>query len=483
MKASIVFALASSTALGWITPALAQDAANERAGDIVVTARRVEERLQDVPISMTVFNQDQVASRNIVSGSDLATYTPSLSANSRFGAETAAFAIRGFTQENFTSPSVATYFADVIGPRANGGTAGGNGAGVGQFFDLQNVQVLKGPQGTLFGRNTTGGAVLIVPQKPTDEFGGYFEVSVGNFDMYRLQGVLNAPLADTVRVRLGFERQKRNGYVHNNSGIGPEDYDDVDYWAFRGAVVADLTPDLENYLIVRYSESKTNGTFNKIVGINATGCDAGVDRSKYPLPGSPVFNLPGQTLASTASFLAPLACSGSFARQKARGDGFWDVDAGSPKPFLRIKQWGITNTTTWGISDTVTLKNIASYQQFRQSQSLFIGNDNFVFPANPNPAWTGLPFTWVGIYPSQGLANVEQETMTEEFQIQGKSGDGKLDYVLGGYYEKANPLSPFQGTYSQISYVNYSPAPAGPACRRVPCCRSSRRCRAPTSAR
>ena len=185
MKASIVFALATSTALGWITPALAQESGGEGAGDIVVTARRVEERLQDVPISMTVLNQEQVANRNIVSGNDLATYTPSLSANSRFGAETAAFAIRGFTQENFTSPSVGTYFADVIGPRANGGTAGGNGAGVGQFFDLQNVQVLKGPQGTLFGRNTTGGAVLIVPQKPTDEFGGYLEGSVGNFNMYR----------------------------------------------------------------------------------------------------------------------------------------------------------------------------------------------------------------------------------------------------------------------------------------------------------
>ncbi|MCW1430750.1 TonB-dependent receptor [Novosphingobium sp. JCM 18896] len=462
MRGSITCALVATTALTWMTPALAQDEANSgaAAGDIIVTARRTEERLQDVPISMTVFNQEQVTARNIVSGNDLATYTPSLSANSRFGAETAAFAIRGFTQENFTSPSVATYFADVIGPRANGGTAGGNGAGVGQFFDLQNVQVLKGPQGTLFGRNTTGGAVLIVPQKPTDELGGYIEGSIGNFDMYRIQGVLNVPLADTFKVRLGFERQKRDGFVRNKSGIGPADYDDVDYWAIRGAIVADLTPDLENYLIVRYSESSTNGTFGKIVGVNAVGCDAGVDRSRYPLPGSSQVNLPGQTLATTASFLAPLACSGTVARQRARGDGFWDVESGNTDPFLKIKQWGVTNTTTWRVSDTVTLKNIASYQQFRQKQSLLIGNDNFTFPASPNPAWTGLPFTWVGVYPAQGLANVEQATFTEEFQIQGKSGDGKLDYVLGAYYERADPLSPFQGTYSNISYVNYSPAPA-----------------------
>src|SRR5690606_37975925 len=172
--------------------------------------------------------------------------------------------------------SVATYFADVIGPRVNGGTNAGNGAGVGQFFDLQNIQVLKGPQGTVFGRNTTGGAVLIVPQKPTDELGGYLEGAVGNFDMYRLQGVLNIPFADTFKVRLGFERQKRDGYINNRSGIGPKDYDDVDYWAFRAAIVADLTPDIENYLIARYSESKTNGTWNKIVGVNATGCRDGI---------------------------------------------------------------------------------------------------------------------------------------------------------------------------------------------------------------
>lgn len=450
-------ALAATTALAAAAPALAQEAADESAGDIVVTARRVEERLQDVPISMTVFNQEQVAARNIVSGNDLATYTPSLSANSRFGPETAAYAIRGFTQENFTSPSVGTYFADVIGPRANGGTVGGNGAGVGQFFDIQNVQVLKGPQGTLFGRNTTGGAVLIVPQKPTDQLEGYLEGSIGNFDMYRLQGVINIPLAETFKVRLGFERQKRDGYIRNRSGIGAKDFDDTDYWAFRGSVVANLTPDLENYTIFRYSESKTNGTWGKIVGVNATGCRDGIDPVRYPLPGSPQINFPGQTLASTASFLAPLGCA-TMQRQQARGDRFWDVEAGNPNPFLKIRQWGAINTTTWNASDNLTIKNILSYQEFRQRQSLFIGNDNFTFPASPNPAWTGLPFTWVGLYPAAGFSNVEQSTFTEEFQLQGKSGDGRFDYVLGGYYEKADPLSPFQGTYSSISYVNYIPA-------------------------
>ena len=141
-------------------PALAQNGAAADAstgGDIIVTARRSEERLQDVPISISVLSQDAITKRNIYNAGDLGTYVPSLSTNTNFGPEKSSFAIRGFTQEGKTAPSVGVYFADVVAPRANGGTTSGNGAGVGSFMDLQNVQVLKGPQGTLFGRNTTGG--------------------------------------------------------------------------------------------------------------------------------------------------------------------------------------------------------------------------------------------------------------------------------------------------------------------------------------
>src|ERR1700761_2574590 len=156
------------------------------AGDlseIIVTARRVEERLQDVPISISVFTQEQLANRNVVNAEDLAAYTPSLAANNNFGQENSSFAIRGFVQDAGTPPSVAVYFADVVALRGpTQGTQAGDGAGPGSFFDLQNVQVLKGPQGTLFGRNTTGGAVLFVPQKPTSRLEGYIEAEGGNFD-------------------------------------------------------------------------------------------------------------------------------------------------------------------------------------------------------------------------------------------------------------------------------------------------------------
>ncbi|WP_343888388.1 TonB-dependent receptor plug domain-containing protein, partial [Sphingomonas oligophenolica] len=223
------YAILASTILacGAWGSAFAQDRPapeNTAPDDVIVSARRVDERLQDVPISITVFNQQQLTSRNVVNAQDLATYTPSLSANANFGNENTTFALRGFAQDIGTAPSVGVYFADVVAPRgASNGLPAGDGVLPGSFFDLQNVQVLKGPQGTLFGRNTTGGAVLLVPQRPTYKLEGYVEGSYGNYDMRRVQGVLNIPLSDTFRVRMGVDRMTRDGYLNNISGVGPKD--------------------------------------------------------------------------------------------------------------------------------------------------------------------------------------------------------------------------------------------------------------------
>src|SRR3984885_8291534 len=195
---------------------------------IIVTARRVEERLQDVPISISVFNQQQLDNRNIVNANDLAAYTPSLQVNNNFGAANSAFSIRGFVQDIGTQPSVGVFFADVVAPRgASNNLPIGDGAGPGVFWDLQNVQVLKGPQGTLFGRNTTGGDILIVPQKPTSKQEGYAEISFGNYGMKRIQAVENLPINDSIRFRIGVDHQNRDGYENNDAGVSPVRFGDV----------------------------------------------------------------------------------------------------------------------------------------------------------------------------------------------------------------------------------------------------------------
>src|SRR6201996_240802 len=213
IRFSTLSLLAGSILLG-LAPGAGAQTESSSAGaqasslqEIIVTARRIEERLQDVPISMTVLSQEQLTDRNVVNAADLAAYTPSLSVDTRFGSTNTAFAIRGFVQDVGTAPSVGVYFADVVAPRgAANNVAIGDGAGPGSFFDLQNVQVLKGPQGTLQGRNTTGGAILLVPQKPTGKLEGYVEGSIGNYDMKRIQAVVNVPLSDRARFRLGVAR-------------------------------------------------------------------------------------------------------------------------------------------------------------------------------------------------------------------------------------------------------------------------------------
>lgn len=410
-------------------PALAQDDSAANPGDIIVTARRVEERLQDVPISITVYNGEQVQKRNIAVASDLATYTPSLSVNTRFGPEKSTFAIRGFNQDASTAPTVGVYFADVVGVRAQGGTAGGNTVGAGSFTDLSSVQVLKGPQGTLFGRNTTGGAVLLVPTKPTDNLEGYVEGTLGNYDQRRVQAALNVPLAETFKVRVAIDRNKRDGYMKNHSGVGPDAYNDVDYVYGRLSIVADLTPELENYTIFHYSRSDTNGYAS-----HYEFCDR-----------NPTSPLAGGGLTR---YYTSLAACDQIDRQTARGDGPLDVEVSNPNPRIFLRTWQAINTTTWQASDTITVKNIVSYGEYREQSAFQLYSDNFFIPNTPVTQFfasrggplPGQPFDYIQLATQPGYDAASESTTTEELQLQGRSADGKFNYVVGGYLEFSRPI-------------------------------------------
>ncbi len=444
-KFHLIAATALSTALlgGMAAPALAQDSTETRTetndADIIVTARRTDERLQDVPISITVMSQDAIAKRNIFNAGDLGTYVPSLATNANFGPEKSSFSIRGFIQEGRTSPSVGVYFADVVSPRANTGTTSGNGAGVGAFFDLQNVQVLKGPQGTLFGRNTTGGAILLVPAKPTDKLEGSIEGSVGSYNMHRLQGVLNVPLGDTIRVRGAMDWQQADGYLKNKSGIGPKALGNTNYVSARLSVVADLTPDLENYTIARYSKSDTYGNVPKIVSAGP-----------YPAPF-------GWNPESLSPIFGPLA-QAQIARASARGDGFWDVENSVHDPKSIQTTWQVINTTTWKASDTLTVKNIFSYAEFKEDIAYSLFGDNFTYPANflfpGNPAGR-LGGIQIKTGPSGDYA--AQSTFTEELQFQGNTADGRLNWQAGAYLEISKPLD-YNSGYNEIFIECTNPA-------------------------
>ncbi len=406
------FLAAMAVGFSLAAPAFAQttaSAADANLSEIIVTARRIDERLQDVPISIQVFNQRQLQQQNVVNSQDLAAFTPSLSANTNFGSENSSFAIRGFVQDIGTAPSVGTYFGDVVAPRgASNGLPTGDGAGPGNFFDLQNVQVLKGPQGTLFGRNTTGGAVLLVPQKPTGDLDGYIEGSVGDFDLRGVQAVLNLPINDKLRVRLGVDHQSRDGYAINTSGIGPRDFDDVNYTAVRASIVADLTPDLENYTIGSFSYSNTHGSVQKL-------------------------------FTAAPSGLGNFAVA-QLAAQAANHDGFYDLRQDLTDPYSKLKQWQIINTTTWNATDTLTVKNIASYAQIEDTLQSALFGTNFSSPPIPPLGLPSFNFGFASIVPAPGLPTAHESTITEELRLEGRTADERLTWQTGIYMEVSRPL-------------------------------------------
>jgi iron complex outermembrane recepter protein len=406
------FCFGALLALNLASTAHAQTA--DALDEIIVTARRVEESMQDVPISITALTPQQISDRNIVVASDLATYTPSLSVNQRYGAEKTTFAIRGFNQDQSTAPTVGVYFADVVGVRSQGGTTSGSTVGAGSFTDLQNVQVLKGPQGTLFGRNTTCGAVLLVPQRPDDSFGGYLEAQAGDYDMRRAQAALNVPMGETFRARLAVDVNEREGFMNNQSGIGPKDYNDVGYEYVRLGAIWDITANLENYTVAHYSNSETNGYASHYKICNPAG-------------------------AGGAAITGPMACA-QLARQTARGDDFYDVEVSNQDPKFLIQTWQVINTTTWRVTDDVTIKNIASYGEFKERSRFNLYSDNFVFGPGFGPL-TGTPFTYIELDDAPGDNDTSgQSTITEELQLQGSLGDGRFNWVAGGYLEFSRPI-------------------------------------------
>ena len=397
---------------GLFMPLHAAHATELNPTEIVVTARRTEEVIQNVPISMTVFNQEMLSERNVTNAADLVSYTPSLNVNTRFGSDQASFAIRGFTQDLATTASVAVYFADVVAPRAGGGTiTAGDGAGPGAFFDLQNVQVLKGPQGTLFGRNTTGGAIQLIPQEPTNTLGGYLELSAGNYDMNRVQGVLNVPITDDVRARFGLDTLRRDGYLKNISGIGPSRLADVDYWAGRASVMWDVTDAVQNYTIATYTHSENNGSLQKEIACNTD-------------PQSP-----GAQLG--ANFCPP-----SFAAQP---HGFYTVQSDNSDPVSKLKQLQIINTTTWDINDDLTVKNILSFATLEQDMRGAVFGSNWKIPGFSQPNGQPLPLIMAMSGQMPGYHSNDQSTWVEELQLQGVAFDDKLNWQLGYYFENSRP--------------------------------------------
>ena len=406
--------------------------------EVTVTAQRREESAQDVAISITVFNQEQISNANMTNSNDLATYTPSMTTNTRFGPENASFSIRGFTQELRTTASVGVYFAEVVSPRGQTSQTSGDGAGPGTLFDLANVQVLKGPQGTLFGRNTTGGAVLLTPEKPSHEYGGYIEGSLGDSNAERVQGVLNIPVNDKFAMRMGFDSSERDGHLNNITKIGADKLGDVNYTAGRISFLWDITDKVNNYTLFQAVNSETKGYTSRLFACN---------------------NAPSEFFTIAISIFTGPGCQQQLADQEANGqDGYYDIVSTVPEPITAIKERRFINTTTWIINDDLTFKNIFSYShlitengsdifgtRFPEVTTALLGPITDLLPIQLIPTQISDPnreFA-VGVsLPHPDYPVTSQETWVEELQLQGVNLNERLVWQAGLYYETSLPDGP-----------------------------------------
>lgn len=383
---------------------------NGETEEIIVQARRQDEIAQDVPISLNVVSNKELARYNITNAADLTKYVPGLTANQRYSSEQTSFAIRGFSQELRTSATVGSYFAEVVAPRGgNQFTGSGEGANPSNLFDLENVQVLKGPQGTLFGRNTTGGAVLLQPKRPTDKFEGYLEGSYGNYSMHRIQGVINIPASSTFKVRFGVDHMKRDGVIKNVTGVGTDRFADVDYIALRGSALWEITPDIENYTVGSYFY-----TDHQPEQVQVYAADPAVGFGAF--------------------------ASGDVQRLQQSGD-FYQVASYAKTPQAYTKIYQVINHTTFQISDNIRLKNIFSYSDSRQKfEASTIGGTwptTLLGPLNFFPPDTFI-FTPQNNLPEGQYSNW-QRNFTEELQVSGTSLSGRLKWQAGTYFEKSTP--------------------------------------------
>jgi iron complex outermembrane receptor protein len=363
--------------------------------EIVVTARRREENINTVPVAITALSGDDLKRKNIATAADLQNFVPSLSVSSSVTRDDYTFAIRGMGPTGGSGPGavlagggsgVVAYFAEV--PTS--------AAGPGLFYDLENVQVAKGPQGTLFGKNTTGGVILFVPRKPTNDFEGVIDVGGGNYDMKSSTVAINVPLIDDrLLVRFAAQVQKRDGFTIDRGPIFPgKEYDNRDYWAARLSVVWRPIENVENYAIFSDFRSNEHGDGFVLSAVNPAGPFA----------------------TSLLPFLAQQQAAG--VRSTALSDN--EID--------KRYNYGIVNTTRWTISDAVQFKNIFSYQVQKWRNSEDVDGSTLVLDDLVAPR-TGGWHTQVGTY-------------TDEPQFQGAALGGNLKWTTGLYYEDGRNIAP-----------------------------------------
>ena len=368
--------------------------------EIIVTARRREESLQRVPLSITALDQDALQRQGVSTLTDLQQLVPSAYVTGyAHGSSQQFFSIRGQGESGLNTgggagggPAVVGYLSEVPVPMS----------GPGLYYDLQSVEVLKGPQGTLFGRNTTGGAVLFEPRRPElTTLSGYGEILAGDYRRAQTEAAINLPLIDgKLAVRIAAQAESREGYTTDvNTGVA---YDNRHYRAARIGILFEPNDIVENYFIGNYVAVKEHGPGGELIAANPATSAAGTAILNY------------------------------LDAQQARGVRAAALD--TPELDQGIF-FNLINKTSVALNDDLKVRNILSYSGQRIRRDADEDGTTLVLLDSVGPA----PGTW----------QVDTTTLTEEVQLQGKAFADAFNWQGGIYYEDDRSPNPGNQSYTQ----------------------------------
>ena len=432
-------------------------------GEILVTAERREERLQDTPVSVTAFTEKALASQNITNLTGIARFTPNVEINggrSDGGGSALQAYIRGVGQQDFlfpNEPGVGLYVDDVYFASSAGGALG--------LPDVERIEVLRGPQGTLYGKNTIGGAIKLVT-KPANlnSWEGSMEGTVGQYQRSDLKGYFSGPLIqDVLAVKLSTAMLRRDGYGQRL--LQDFDLGDENKLIVRGELRWKARDSLEATLRADYTLQRQHGPVGTMVNripsdVDLTGLAAvlsvpgvgpyfpgGPFGDTPPFPGllsrDPTPNSPFLFDDFYNALIVPYQNQRLGLPQGTLYDSRWITGSGyrsnGTDPSLdRNRSWGISGSIDWGVSDSISLKSITAYRKF-----------NGLFPRDGDHS----------PYPVVATRNdYESKQFSQELQLSGKANDGRLKWLAGAFYMKTdqfdkNKVNLFSGLFEVLNPV------------------------------
>lgn len=387
-------------------PATAQEAVQQGGANqaepernvIVVTANKREENLQEVPISITAFTQEDLDLRGDVGLAGIQEATPNLNFSVQSaGQNVARVTLRGVGTETLVGggdPGVALHIDGVY--------VGRNSAAAGDIFDVARVEVLRGPQGTLYGRNATGGSVNIITQRPVFETTGSADITVGNYNAFRVRGVVNVPLSDTVATRIALFSDSHDGYIENLYLTG-QDGADKNNTGGRVQLLWDPGNGTEVLLRGYFSRTRGAGPGSRFLGTDINTANG------YPAGNLVGIGLGGQRIVANSYGLGATTAGDGILPFPT---GFYEVRKDAQE-FVDVLMSGVDLDASFELSDSVLLRSVSSYQT--NDNTILVDSDNSELPLETR------------------FRDSSAEQFSQEFNLISQ-GDSALNWLLGAYY-------------------------------------------------